>query len=70
MSLEKGLKDYQRAGAPLLWRRTEGAGDVQPGEGKAPGRPYSSPPVPKGGLQKIWEGTLCHGVLIPWVGIR
>ena len=37
-------------------------GVVQPGEEKAPGRPYSSLPVPKGGLQESWRGTLYQGV--------
>ncbi|PKU49528.1 hypothetical protein llap_81 [Limosa lapponica baueri] len=31
-------------------------------EEKAPGRPYSSLPVPKGGLQEKWGGTLYQGV--------
>lgn len=31
---------------------------VQPREGKASGRPYSSLPVTNGGLQESWKGTL------------
>ena len=36
---------------------------VQPGEEKAPGRPYSGLPVPKGGLQERWGGTFYKGLL-------
>ena len=35
---EEDYKDYQRAGAHLLQRRTDGAGLVQPGKEKALGR--------------------------------
>ena len=48
--LEEGHKDDLRAGAPLLWGKAERVWAVQPGEEKAPGRPYSSLPVLKGGL--------------------
>lgn len=34
-----GHVDDERAGAPLLWRRAERAGLVQPGEEVALGRP-------------------------------
>lgn len=34
--------DDQRAGAPLARRKVEGAGFVQSGEEKGPGRPYCS----------------------------
>jgi len=34
---EKGHKDDQRAGAPLLGGQAERVGAVQPGEEKAPG---------------------------------
>jgi len=33
------------------------AGALQPGEEKAPGRPYRGLPVPEGGLQESWGGT-------------
>ena len=41
---------------PLLQGQAEGVGAVQPGEEKAPGRPYSSLPVPEGGLQEGRKG--------------
>ena len=47
---EEGHKSDQRAGAPLQWGKAERDGAVEPGEEKAVGRPYSSLPVPKGGL--------------------
>jgi len=47
---EEGHKNDLRAGAPKLWGMAERAGLVQPGEEKAAGRPYSSFPVPEGGL--------------------
>jgi len=47
---EEGHKDDPRDGAPLLWGKAERVGAVQPGEQKAAGRPYSSLPVPEGGL--------------------
>ena len=47
---EEGHKDDQRAGAPPLWGKAERVGAVQPGEEKAAARPYSSLPVPEGGL--------------------
>jgi len=46
---EEGHKNGQRAGAPLLRRKAETVGAVQPGEEKAPGRPYSRFLVPEGG---------------------
>ena len=46
---DEGHKDDQRAGVPLLQRKVEGAGLVQPEE-KALGRPHCSFPVPKGSL--------------------
>ncbi|GAB0209123.1 mitochondrial enolase superfamily member 1 [Grus japonensis] len=38
------------------------AGIVQPGEEKGPGRPNCSLPVPEGGLQESWRGTVHQGV--------
>ena len=49
---EEGHKDDPKAGAPLLWGKAERVGAVQPREEKAPGRPYSSLPVPEGRLQE------------------
>lgn len=49
---EKGHKDDQRAEASLLCRQVERAGALQPGEEKAPRRPYSGLPVPERGLQE------------------
>ena len=54
---EVGHKDDQRAGAPPLRGQAERVGVLQPGEEKAPRRPYSSLPVPEGGLQESWGGT-------------
>jgi len=45
-----------RAGVPLLGEKAEGAGAVQPGEEKAPGRPYSSLPVPEGAYKRAGQG--------------
>jgi len=45
----------ERAGAPLPGGKAEGAGAVQPGEEKAPGRPCSSLPVPEGAYRKGGE---------------
>jgi len=47
-----GHKDNPRAGAPLLGGKAERVGAVHPGEEKAPGRPYSSLPVPEGAYGK------------------
>ncbi|PKU40132.1 rna-directed dna polymerase from mobile element jockey- hypothetical protein [Limosa lapponica baueri] len=62
MAPEKGHKGDQSAGAPLLRGQAERAGGVQPGEEGTPGRPCNSLPVPKGGLQERWGGTLYQGV--------
>ncbi|PKU46594.1 rna-directed dna polymerase from mobile element jockey- hypothetical protein [Limosa lapponica baueri] len=59
---EEGHKDDQRAEAPLLRGQAERVGVVQPVEEKAPGRPYGSIPVPKGGLQERWRGTIHQGL--------
>ena len=37
--------------------QAERAGALQPGEKKAPRRPYSRLPVPEGGLRESWAGT-------------
>lgn len=50
MGLEEGQEDGQRAGAPLLWREAEKVGIVQLVEENSLGKPYSSFPVPKGGV--------------------
>jgi len=42
--------------------KAEKVGVVQPGEEKAPGTPYSSLPVPEGGLQESWRGTFYKDV--------
>jgi len=52
----RGLDD-QRAGIPLLGGQAETVGVVWPGEEEGPGTPYSSLPVPEGGLQESWGGT-------------
>ena len=38
------------------------SGAVQPGEENAPGTPYSSLPLPEGGLQESWRGTFYKGM--------
>ena len=48
MGPEEGHKDDQKAGAPLLQRKVEGVGLVQPEEKKAQGRPYCDLSVLKG----------------------
>ena len=47
---EKGHKNEQRAGAPLIRGKVEGVGVVHPGEEKAPGTPYSDLSIYKKGL--------------------
>jgi len=47
-----------RAGTPLPREKAERVGAVQPGEEKAPGRPYSSLPVPEEAYKKSGEGLL------------
>ena len=59
---EKGHRDDQKAGAPPLQGQAEIAGAVQPGEEKAPRRPYSGLPVPEEGLQESWGGTFYKGM--------
>jgi len=53
--------DALRAGAPLLRRQAEGAGFVQLGEEKAPGRPHCSLPIVKGRLQTGGKETFYMG---------
>jgi len=54
-----GNGNLLRAWAPLLWEKAERVGAVQPAEEKAPGRHYSSLPVPEGGLQERWGAKAC-----------
>jgi len=49
---EEGHKNDHKDGTPLLCGKDERVGVVQPGQEKAPGRPFSSLPVPEGGLQE------------------
>lgn len=49
---EKSYKDDQRAQTPLVWGQAER--DIQPGESKALGLPYSCLQGLEGGLQKSW----------------
>jgi len=53
---EKGHKNDQRDGTPLLGGKAERGGAIQPGEEKPPGRPYSSLPVPERAYKKAGEG--------------
>ncbi|KAJ7411738.1 hypothetical protein WISP_101372 [Willisornis vidua] len=54
---EKATKTIKRDETPLLWRRAERIGIVQPIKEKALRTPYSSLQVPKDGLQESWRGT-------------
>ncbi|PKU45669.1 rna-directed dna polymerase from mobile element jockey- hypothetical protein [Limosa lapponica baueri] len=54
-SPEECHEDDQRAGEPVLWRQVERVVVVQPGQEKAPGRPYSNLPVPKEAYRKDEE---------------
>ena len=56
MGPEEGHKDDPRAGTPLLQGQAERVGAVQSREEKAPGRPYSSLPVPEGAYRQDGEG--------------
>ena len=61
---EESHKDDPRAGAPLLWRRAERVGAVQPAEEKAPGRPCCGLSVLKGGpIRKVGTNVLAGLVL-------
>jgi len=51
-----GPENDNRHGTPLLWGKAERVGALQPGEEKAPGRPYSSLPVPEEVCKKTGEG--------------
>jgi len=53
---EEGREDDQRAAAPPLQRRAEGAGAVLCGEKKALKRPHNSLAVPGGAYRKAGEG--------------
>lgn len=44
------------------WRQAERAAAIQSEEEKALGSPYSNFPMPKGGLEESWRGTLYQGV--------
>jgi len=55
---EEATKTIRGAGTPLLGGNTERVGAVQPGEGKAAGRPYSSLPVPEGAYGKDGGNTV------------
>jgi len=56
-----GHSNDPRAGAPLLGRKAETAGAVQPGEEKTLGRPYSIIPLPEGTYKKAGEGLFTRG---------
>ena len=53
----EGDRADQRAVAPPLLQGQAGA--LQPGEEKAPRRPYSSFPVSERGIRESWGGTFC-----------
>ena len=54
---EEGHKNGLRTGTPLLWRKAEKVGVVQPGEEKAAGRCYCGLPILKRGLQERQRKT-------------
>ena len=60
----RGHSNDPRAEAPLLRGQAERAGAVQPGEEKAPGRPYCSLPVLKGAHRKMGTGFSAGPVAI------
>ena len=60
MGTEKGHKDAQRAGAPLLLRKAEGPEGVQLGAGS--GETSLQPSSTYRGIQESWRGTLCQGM--------
>jgi len=59
---EEGHKNDLRDGTPLLQGKAEKVRAVLPGEEKAERRPYSSLPVPEGGLEESWRGTFYKGL--------
>ena len=63
MGPEEDHKDDLRSGVPILLGKAEGVGAVQPGEKKAPGRPYSSLSVPEGGLYERWGKYFSAGLV-------
>jgi len=52
---EEDHENNQRDGAPLLWKKAERAGVVQPGEEKALGRPYHGLSIYLGGFKNDGE---------------
>ncbi|RMC07222.1 hypothetical protein DUI87_16678 [Hirundo rustica rustica] len=54
--IEKGHDDDQTTGEPLLQQEAERPGVIQPGEKKAPRRPYSTFQNFKGAYRKAREG--------------
>jgi len=50
VGLGEGQENDHKDGMPLLWRKAERVGAVQPGEKKAPGTPYHSLSIIKGDL--------------------
>jgi len=59
---EEGHKNDRRAGEPLLVRKAETVGVVQPGEEKAVRRPYCGLSVAEGVLQESWRATFYKGM--------
>jgi len=51
---EEGYKNDQSDGTPLLRGQDARVRAVQPGEGKAPGRPYCGLSVSRGSLYERW----------------
>ena len=51
-----GHSNDPRAGTPLLWWKAERVGAVQPGQEKAPGRPYCGLSVPEETYKKAGKG--------------
>jgi len=58
-----GHRNDQRDRTSFLWGKAGRVGAVQPGEEKAPGRPYCSLSVLNGGLKERLAQTFQQGVL-------
>jgi len=69
VSPEEGHNNDQRDGTPLLWGKAERTGAVYLGEEKAPGRPYGSFPVPKGGATRKLERDSLQGHVVIGQGV-
>ena len=63
MHPEEGHKNDQRDGTPLLQGQDARAGTVQPGTGKAPGRPESGLSVSRGSVRRKKRDSVTGSVV-------